>query len=38
VIHLVANGMLIGTGQLIAVGQKLGVRVVTLTQPAPRER
>ncbi len=37
VIHLVANGMLIGTGQLIAVGQKLGVRVVTLTQPAPRE-
>ncbi|MDR8957154.1 hypothetical protein FEP76_05680 [Burkholderia multivorans] len=38
VIHLVANGMLIGTGHLIAVGQKLGVRVVTLTQPAPRER
>ncbi|EGC99199.1 type III secretion system apparatus protein YscQ/HrcQ [Burkholderia sp. TJI49] len=38
VIHLVANGMLIGTGQLIAVGQKLGVRVVTLAQPAPRER
>ncbi|MBY4694887.1 type III secretion system cytoplasmic ring protein SctQ [Burkholderia latens] len=37
-IHLVANGMLIGTGHLIAVGQKLGVRVVTLTQPAPRER
>nr|WP_254209705.1 type III secretion system cytoplasmic ring protein SctQ [Burkholderia multivorans] len=38
VIHLVANGMLIGTGQLIAVGQKLGVRVVTLTPPTPRER
>ncbi|WP_175921642.1 type III secretion system cytoplasmic ring protein SctQ [Burkholderia latens] len=38
VIHLVANGMLIGTGHLIAVGQKLGVRVVTLTQPTPRER
>ncbi len=38
VIHLVANGMLIGTGQLIAVGQKLGVRVVTLTTPTPRER
>ncbi|PRF73700.1 YscQ/HrcQ family type III secretion apparatus protein [Burkholderia multivorans] len=38
VIHLVANGMLIGIGQLIAVGQKLGVRVVTLTPPTPRER
>ncbi|MBU9453058.1 type III secretion system cytoplasmic ring protein SctQ [Burkholderia multivorans] len=38
VIHLVANGMLIGTGQLIAVGQKLGVRVVTLTPPTTRER
>ncbi|HDR8905309.1 TPA: type III secretion system cytoplasmic ring protein SctQ, partial [Burkholderia territorii] len=38
VIHLVANGMLIGTGHLIAVGQKLGVRVATLTQPTPRER
>nr|WP_254213214.1 type III secretion system cytoplasmic ring protein SctQ [Burkholderia multivorans] len=38
VIHLVANGMPIGTGQLIAVGQKLGVRVVTLTPPTPRER
>ncbi len=41
VINIVANGMLIGTGHLIAVGQKLGVRVTTLTPPAPhapRER
>jgi type III secretion protein Q len=38
IIHLVANGMLIGTGHLIAVGQKLGVRVTTLTTPMPRKR
>ncbi|WP_414695639.1 type III secretion system cytoplasmic ring protein SctQ [Paraburkholderia sp.] len=41
VINIVANGMLVGTGHLIAVGQKLGVRVTTLTPPAsqaPRER
>jgi type III secretion protein Q len=41
VIQIVANGMLIGTGHLIAVGQKLGVRVATLTPPTahpPRER
>lgn len=41
VINIVANGMLIGTGHLIAVGQKLGVRVTALTPPAqhtPRER
>ncbi|NPT66590.1 YscQ/HrcQ family type III secretion apparatus protein [Paraburkholderia sp. RL16-012-BIC-B] len=41
VIHLVANGMLIGTGTLIAVGQKLGVRVTAINPPAPhnaRER
>lgn len=41
VIHIVANSMLIGTGTLIAVGQKLGVRVTALNPPAPhntRER
>ncbi|ASL49026.1 Yop proteins translocation protein Q (plasmid) [Burkholderia sp. AD24] len=35
VIHLVANGMLIGTGTLIAVGQKLGVRVTAIHPPTP---
>ncbi|MFD1024256.1 type III secretion system cytoplasmic ring protein SctQ [Paraburkholderia sabiae] len=41
VIRIVANGTQIGTGHLIAVGQKLGVRVTALTPPAaqpPRER
>jgi type III secretion protein Q len=41
VIHIVANGTQIGTGHLIAVGQKLGVRITSLTPPAahaPRER
>ncbi|MBN3753600.1 YscQ/HrcQ family type III secretion apparatus protein [Paraburkholderia sp. Tr-20389] len=41
VIRIVANGTQIGAGHLIAVGQKLGVRVTALTPPVaqpPRER
>lgn len=41
IIDIVANGTRIGEGHLVAVGQKLGVRVTALTPPAtsaPRER
>lgn len=34
VIRIIANGTQIGAGHLIAVGQKLGVRVTALTPPA----